>query len=219
VASPRHGYGIFTINPDGTGIKRVSTNPRDAYPAWSPDGKRIVFVRPIKLKWRPFIIPSTGGKPRGLAQSPPAGRPSWTKAGLLIPSGGDVVRIDTKNGRVLKYYNANVDAIWGLNSVAFSPKVSQLTYLGTRDPIPGDQDCGDGPCQRFGLYSESMTAKKKIPHLIVKDTGPASFSPDGKDLVYVAGGGLVIKPVGSGLVTSIATTGATPTIAAPPTWR
>ena len=142
-----------------------------------------------------------------------------TNAGLLIPSGGDVVRIDTKNGRVLKYYNANVDAIWGLNSVAFSPKVSQLTYLGTRDPIPGDQDCGDGPCQRFGLYSESMTAKKKIPHLIVKDTGPASFSPDGKDLVYVAGGGLVIKPVGSGLVTSIATTGATPTIAAPPTWR
>lgn len=219
IAFVRFGYGIYTMNPDGTHVRRLTTNGRDSYPAWSPDGKLIAFVRPFKMKWRLWIMPSTGGKQRVLAQAPPAGRPSWTSKGLLIPTGGDLLRVDTTNGQVQKYYGANIDAIWGLNSVTIAPGVSSLTYVGAREPVPGDMDCGDGPCQRFGLYFESLTAKRKAPKMIFKDTGAACFSPDGKRLVFSAGGGLVLRSIATGALTTIATPNLTPAPGAPPTWR
>lgn len=38
-------YEIFTITPDGTGVKRVTASKgNDAHMAWSPDGQRIVFA-------------------------------------------------------------------------------------------------------------------------------------------------------------------------------
>src|SRR6185503_15909270 len=38
-------FGIFTINPDGSGVQKVSTNPsNDTHPTWSPDGTRIAFA-------------------------------------------------------------------------------------------------------------------------------------------------------------------------------
>src|SRR5204863_8969664 len=37
--------GIFTINPDGTGLTRLTTGAHDD-PVWSPDGTRISFTGP-----------------------------------------------------------------------------------------------------------------------------------------------------------------------------
>jgi hypothetical protein len=219
IAFARFGVGLFTMNRDGSGLKRLTKSGRDASPAWSPNGTRIAFVRPIGPKWHLFVVSASGGKAKLLPQTPPAGKPSWTKAGLLIPTGGDLLRVDPKNGRVLKYYGATIDAIWGLNSVAISPSLSILTYIGSREPESGDMDCGDGPCQRFGLYQESLTTKKKRPHMIVKNTGPAAFSPDGKRMVYAADGGLALRSVSTGASTTIDTGDVTPTTAAPPTWR
>jgi Tol biopolymer transport system component len=37
-------FDIYTIRPDGTGLKRLTTAPgNDAYSVWSPDGKHILF--------------------------------------------------------------------------------------------------------------------------------------------------------------------------------
>ena len=219
IAFQRSTVGIFTMNVDGTGLHRLTTNGRDSYPTWSPDGKSIAFVRPLGPAWKVYVMPSSGGARHRLSQAPPAGRPSWTKAGLLIPSGGDLVKIDSATGHVLKYYGADIDAIWGLNSVALSPGVSTLTFVGARAPEPGDMECGEGPCQRFGLYFENLTTKGKRPHMIVKDAGPAAFSPNGTQIVFAAGGKLMLRSVGSGATRAISTEGATPTNAAPPAWR
>lgn len=219
IAFARLGVGILTMNPDGSGLHRVTTNARDGFPTWSPDGSHIAFVRPLGRKWVPYTVRSGGGKPTALKKAPPAGRPSWTKDGLLIASGGDVLRIDTSTGKVLGYYGADVDPIWGLNTVALSPSRSALTYVGAREPIPGDKECGEGPCQRFGLYLESLKTKAKRPKLIARDTGPSTFAPDGKRIVYTAGGQLFIRVLATGATTAIATTGAAPTSAAPPTWH
>lgn len=37
---------IYTMDPDGGNVQRVTTDPdADAWPSWSPDGSRLVFVR------------------------------------------------------------------------------------------------------------------------------------------------------------------------------
>src|SRR4029077_1976487 len=104
-------------------------------------------------------------------------------------------------------------------SVALSPSLSMLTYVGGRAPDPGDKACGEGPCQRFGLYIESLLTKAKKAHMIAKDTGPAAFSPDGRQIVFAAGGTLKLRSVSSGATETIPTGTAYPTNAAPPAWR
>ncbi len=175
------------MDVNGKAIHRLTTNGRDGFPAWSPDGKQIVFLRPSNAKWSIYAISSSGGKPRRLARAPSAGRPTWSSRGLMIPSGGDLAKIDAANGRVQKYFGAQIDAVWGLNTVALAPDDSRLTFIGARAPDPGDKECGEGvPCQRFALYSEDLLPKTKPPRLLVKNVGPATFSPDGKQLAFVA---------------------------------
>jgi dipeptidyl aminopeptidase/acylaminoacyl peptidase len=196
----------------------LTTNGRDSYPAWSPDGSQIAFVRPYKAEWRISIMSSAGAGERRLRQAPPSGRPTWTAGGLLIPSGGDLLKIDPKNGHVQKYYGAQIDAVWGMNSVALSPNRTMITFVGARSAEPGDKECGEGPCPRFALYRENIV-KGKTPQRVTKDAGPATFSPSGTQLAFVANGGLVLWSLAAGTSTTVATGDATPTVSAPPAWQ
>jgi len=219
IAFARIGVGIITMNIDGTGQHRLTTNGRDTYPAWSPDGSQIAFIRPYKAEWRINVMSSSGAGERRLRQAPPSGRPTWTTAGLLIPSGGDLLKVDPRTGHVDKYYGANIDAVWGENSVSLSPSRSMLTFVGARAAEPGDKECGEGPCPRFALYKENLLAKKKVPVRVVKDAGPATFSPNGTQLAFVANNALVVWTLANGTSTTVATGDVTPTVSAPPAWQ
>ena len=184
-----------------------------------PDGTHIAFIRPFKTEWRVNTMTSAGAAERRLAKAPPSGRPSWTAAGLLIPSGGDLLKVDPTTGRVLKYYGAEIDAIWGLNSVTLSPSRSLITYVGARAAEPGDKECGEGPCQRFALYKEKIAPKVGKPQKVTDDAGPGGFSPNGSQLAFVDHGGLELLPLAGGSSTTIPTGDVTPTVSAPPAWR
>jgi hypothetical protein len=94
-----------------------------------------------------------------------------------------------------------------------------ITYVGARAAEPGDKECGEGPCQRFALYKESLLTKVKKPQKVTDDTGPAGFSPSGTQLSFVAHGGLVLWPLAGGTSTTIPTGAVTPTVSAPPAWQ
>jgi len=219
IAFTRLGSGIFSMNLDGTGVRRLTTNARDNLPTWSPDGKQIAFIRPSSVGWGAFVMSSAGAGQRRLLLAPSAGRPTWTTAGLLIPSEGDLTRVDPKSGRVFRRFGANIDAIVGTNTTAVSPNLSTLTYVGSAPADPGDKDCGDNvACPRFALYIEDL-AKHKQPRILVRDAGPASFTRDGKRLAFVARNKIVLWTLASGKSTSIGTGRALPTVATPPVWQ
>jgi Tol biopolymer transport system component len=46
IAYGRSGVGLFTMNPDGSGVTQIpNTVSGDSYPSWSPDGKQLAFTR------------------------------------------------------------------------------------------------------------------------------------------------------------------------------
>jgi TolB protein len=58
-------YEIFTIKPDGTGVKRLTTSPgNDAHQGWSPDGEHIVFAS-ARMGFKDEVIYTDAPQPYG----------------------------------------------------------------------------------------------------------------------------------------------------------
>lgn len=72
-------YGIYTINADGSGQKRLSTGMYDIRPRWSPDGQKVVFVRPNEGFYDLFVMRADGINVRNITNTPEIseGNPSW----------------------------------------------------------------------------------------------------------------------------------------------
>jgi Tol biopolymer transport system component len=216
IAFARLGGGIFSMNLDGTGLRRLTTNGRDSYPAWSPDGKQIAFLRPLVNGWRVFVMSASGAGERRLPQAPPAGRPSWTGRGLVIPTNGDLAMIDPRSGRVQKLFGALIDASTGMDGATASPDLSSVMFVGPRKPDPGDKECGDNmACPRFALYIQDLR-KHKAPRILARDAGPAGFSQDGKSVAFVAKKRIVLWLLKNGTSTKVATGKVSPTTSSPP---
>ena len=58
-------YEIFTIKPDGTGERRLTSSPgNDAHQGWSPDGERIVFAS-SRMGFKDEVIYTDAPQPYG----------------------------------------------------------------------------------------------------------------------------------------------------------
>ena len=64
---------LFTISPSGERITQVTDGPvTDLFPQWSPDGKRIAFIRPDtgSASLDIYVVDGSGGEPANLTNSP-----------------------------------------------------------------------------------------------------------------------------------------------------
>jgi dipeptidyl aminopeptidase/acylaminoacyl peptidase len=218
IAFTRLGSGIFAMNLDGSGLRRLTSNSRDSYPVWSPDGKRIAFIRLYRNAWRLFTISPTGQNPQRLPQSPPAGRPSWTADGksIYIPSTGDLVKVDSTTGRIQKYYGVPLDVQTG-QTATVSPNGRMTAFVNPRRST-GPPDCGEGRCQQFGLYLANVAAPHRM-RKIVDDAGAAGWSPDNRTIVYAAKGVLTFRIVASGALRTVDTGTHVVSADAGPAWQ
>jgi Tol biopolymer transport system component len=217
VVFARLGVGIFVTNLDGTGVKRLTTGTRDTYPVWSPNGKRIAFVRVLKAEWRLFVMTASGAAEKVLPKSPPSGRPSWTadSKSIFIPAGAGIAKIDARTGNVQKRYNVTLDPSISQGATA-APNGKTFAFVGRRNPT-GPPDCGESHCPAFALYLFDSTKGKT--RKLVNDTGPAGWSPDSKSVVFVSRGDLTLSVVATGKSTKIDTATHVATGDAPPAWQ
>ncbi|MFL6122945.1 serine hydrolase [Actinophytocola sp.] len=83
---------LWLVATDGSAPRRLTAGPADAAPAWSPDGRRLAFVRGGQLA----VLDAGGGEPEQLTDLPlGAGAPHWSPDGRRLaftapvdPNGG-----------------------------------------------------------------------------------------------------------------------------------
>ena len=75
-------FGIYTMNPDGSGQVPLTTNRFDTAPEWSADGSRLVFESEGDI----FVINADGTGRTNLTNSPTIddGSPTWSPDGQFI---------------------------------------------------------------------------------------------------------------------------------------
>jgi len=101
--------GVWVMKAGGFGPARLTTDPSDTAPAWSPDGKRVAFVSARSGNWELYVIDASGGKETRLTDNravdvAPTWSPDGKKLAFLSNREGRwaIYIIDVQSGRVQK---------------------------------------------------------------------------------------------------------------------
>jgi TolB protein len=177
-------YGLFIINADGSGLRRISGPPNGLSPAdWSPDGTRLVAYSGDRLVvfgsdgsnfvFLPPTNISTSDLNRGISWSPDGNEILYNGTHAYDGSTGpDIWIFNLVTGVSRMLVTPGVDARW-------SPDGRQVAYVSTNGfGGPGRLAVinSDGSNPRM-LTTNSQT----LPRM--------TWSPDGSRLLFVVGGG------------------------------
>lgn len=93
--------GIYVVRPDGTGLKRLTPDGREAqYPAWSPDGKQIAFTYVEGSQFNIHVMNSDGTHIRKITRGGFDNWPVWSPDSLRIAfNRGETMWIVRPDGR------------------------------------------------------------------------------------------------------------------------
>jgi TolB protein len=131
-------YGVFTVNPDGSGALRLTdegAHPGELAPAWSPDATRIAFSRRSPEVQEIWTMNADGSNQVQLTNLP-AGRyamtPTWSPDGTRIAfeRGGDVWIMNADGSGPT---NITADEHMTATTPAWSPDGSRIAFTGTID--------------------------------------------------------------------------------------
>lgn len=189
VAFTRSGRGIFSIGIDGSGLRRLTADARDAYPVYSPDGRWIAFVRGDRL----HLMRSTGSRERSLSLAPPLpGRPSWSPDGTkIILSAGDdqaeafLYTLDARTGRILRrtlLIDGDLTVPGRNNRALLAPDGRTVVFESYRPPPP---NCQGSQCEVFALNRRPLAGGVASTRVVCNDCSAAAWSADSRVLLVV----------------------------------
>jgi dipeptidyl aminopeptidase/acylaminoacyl peptidase/CubicO group peptidase (beta-lactamase class C family) len=76
---------LWQVSADGGEPQQLTRGPADTAPAWSPDGRRLAFLRGGDAPAQIWLLPAAAGEPEQLTRLPAgAGPPAWSPDGSRI---------------------------------------------------------------------------------------------------------------------------------------
>jgi dipeptidyl aminopeptidase/acylaminoacyl peptidase len=143
---------LYIAPTDGSATNRQLTREAASQPAWSPDGRQLVFVRPVDGKTQLFLLSFDGGEPIQLTKFRyGASSPKWSPDGkLLLFSAGislkDLLKDSALNPR-------REIPKWPYEKPGFEKNSQFLTTGAKADP--------DGNTEEIRAWLETNVADKK----------------------------------------------------------
>src|SRR5262249_28418166 len=127
---------------DGREIRRLTSHPgQDTFPAWTPDGKQVVFASDRGGRTNLWLTDVRGGKPRQLTDSPATDTaPCWSPDGKKIVfardgKGNPHLCVSGADGSTLRALSADDGAV-DLDP-AWSPDGKSIAFASRRGSARG----------------------------------------------------------------------------------
>jgi Tol biopolymer transport system component len=173
---------LFVANVDGTRAVRITHSGRhDTQPAWSPDGKNIVFVSSpagASGEYSLDVVAANGGSVRLLtAGTATLDGPAWSPDGATIAFGSrkserDWIAFMPSAGGPTTWPTAGIDGSWP----AWSPDGKSLAFV---------LDFSSGSSSIYVMDAAGVAARRISPLTDGNDYYPA-WSPDGAFIAFTS---------------------------------
>jgi gamma-glutamyltranspeptidase len=179
---------IWTMTPDGKDPKRLVSTPQgwaaERDPAWSPDGKQIIFSASTNGEFDLWVAPASGGTARKITSSAGDERwPSWTPDGSIVFS----QRIPKASWRLVAtpVGRAGEAAVLTKTGAAewqasVSPDGKSIAYVSDREPESGND---------ADIWVRPIADPEARPIRVTRANGEEShptWAPNGTRVAYAA---------------------------------